>query len=293
MAEALNSAWESMGHIADAFAEMYVYGFRIANPKDNIFNLTDSKIFAAILGMEYLSEYNFYVKSYFFRSRQLFTSQSELDFYKNSAKIVFSYAQKWANTLKDISDMATAIIQSSDPEGETFNFVVLPPPKIDPIPTAPENSKGIILITNTTSNIMIQSGKYIFIVQNGLWFSNFTYPLCIDDAYGTLYLIIFNPPDQAYTVKTENETLMTLKNFEPSNGNITISKAAEIIGVTVQFNVTSSQIDPNTVVSEFPQKIVPLVTSIIIAVLTIIKKKKILNEKKQRSAISSYLNQLS
>jgi len=271
MAEALNSAWDSMGHISDTFASMYIYGFRIANPESNVFNLTDSKVFAALLGIEYLSEYNYYMKIYFFRSRQLLKSQSELDSYKNSAQAVFSYAQKWTNTLKRINDMATAIVQSFDPKGETFNFEVLPPPETHPVPTAPDNSKGIILITNITSNITIQSGKYIFIVQNGSWLSNFTYSLCIDDAYGTLYLVIFNPPDQTYTIKVGNETLITLKNFEPSNDSITITEAAEIIGATIQFNVTASQIDPDTVVPEFPQ-ILPVI-SIIITALIIMKKK--------------------
>ena len=274
MAEAINSAWESMGYIANSFAKMYVYGVRISNPKNNVFNLTDSRIFASQLGLEYLSEYNYYVKTYFYRSRQILKSQSELDYYRVMAQTALSYAQKWAKTLSNIQHMATAIIQASDPEGETFEFELIPPPELNPYPEIPENSKGFIVQINAPTNITLQSGEYILIVQNGEWYSNFTYPLYIDDAYGTQYLIIFNPPNQSYTVQTNNETIIKLENFEISNGNITTSTAGEITGTEAEFKVSFLQIDPTTVIPEYPQNLIQLI--IIIATLgtTVLLRKK-------------------
>ncbi|MEM5868185.1 MAG: hypothetical protein QXG39_09750, partial [Candidatus Aenigmatarchaeota archaeon] len=154
-------------------------------------------------------------------------------------------------------------------------FELLPPPEANPYPAIPENARGFIVQINAATNITLKSGEYVLIVQDGQWYSNFTYPLYIDDAYGTQYLIIFNPQNQSYTVQTSIETTIKLENFEISNGNITTSTAGKIIGTTAEFKVSDSQIDPTTVIPEHQQNLILCLFILTMLIITIKRKKKI------------------
>jgi len=149
--------------------------------------------------------------------------------------------------LEGIRAISEADASLSDPEGVNFSLEFSPPPTSSPFPVVPENSSGFILIANGTSSITLSSGNYKFIVENRTWFSNFTYSLYVDDAYGNSYLIVFNPPQQQYSIEIRNETPVTLKNFALVNGEVKLSDAGKTTGKHILFNVVRSQVDPTSV----------------------------------------------
>jgi len=247
MANALHEAWEDMRYMSRMYVKMFFHAHAIANPKDGTLNLTNSDVLASLYGLLCLTEYHFYMTSYFYESNHfienfLSPNESELNSLKSHAEKVFSDAEEWANVLENIYDYAEAIVLSVDPEGSNFNFTLSPP--INVLPIMPENASGFVLIVNSTSNILLKQDSYVFSVQNRTWLSNFTYSFYVDDANGTAYLILCNPPEGQYQVETQNETQMILTNFESSNGNITLSRIEEVFSTELQFNVAESAVVP-------------------------------------------------
>jgi hypothetical protein len=269
MAEALNAAWESTGQASDAYLALYSYGDMVAYPIGDQFNLTEAQIFASTYGVACLVEFRYYMYSYFYRSRQLFVSESELNMLKDSAQAMFNEAVDWAGRLGKILDLSEALVGEDDPPSEfatlaarTINDVAHIPQLISPLnifPEIPANLSGLTVICGLTPNITLSSEAYVFAVQNGMWHSNFSYSIYVDDPYGRSYLIIFNPPQQSYEVKVQNETSFCLKNFKPENETITITDAGNVTGTEVYFNVTNSSVDPESVIPEFsPVTFLPL-----------------------------------
>ncbi|RLI96260.1 MAG: hypothetical protein DRP00_05570, partial [Candidatus Aenigmatarchaeota archaeon] len=173
MAQALHAAWIDQGLLAKTYFNMYDFAYQVAHPLGNVFNLTCSDVFAGLYGTLCLLEFHYYMNLYFYRSRQLFVSESELEGLKSSAQTAFSHAEDWAGVLENISSYAEAIVNLSDPEGTIFNFTFGEP--LNLLPVVPENSSGFILASNFTSRISMRCGSQVFLVEDGKWFSNFTY----------------------------------------------------------------------------------------------------------------------
>jgi len=254
MADAIYSAWESEGNISNIYYKMYNYGYEITHPQDTTLNLTKSKIWSGLAGLEYIYEYRYYDLRYYITHAEFLRGitnpsewQSDLTWYSNAAQAALSHAEDWENTLVNILALSQCDVESYDPGGVNFNLEFSPPPRSSPFPVVPENSSGFAVIANGTSSITLSSGNYKFIVENRTWFSNFTYSLYVDDAYGNSYLIVFNPPQQQYSVEVENETLLTVKNFALTNEGVTISDAGGATGKHIVFNVVGSNVDPASV----------------------------------------------
>jgi len=262
MAEALNAAWESAGQASDTYLALYMYGGLVAYPIEDKFNLTEAQIFASTYGFACVTEFRYYMYSHFYRSRQLFVPESELNMLKDNAQTMFNRAVNWAGLLSKIQDLSKALVSEDDPPNDyttltvqAINNVMDMPQPIPPInifPELPANLSGFSLISEPTPNITLSSETNIFIVKNGRWWSNFSYSIYVDDPYGRLYLIIFDPPQQTYKVTVQNETSFYLKNFKPENETITIKEAGSITGTEIHFNVTNSSVDPESVIPEFP-----------------------------------------
>jgi hypothetical protein len=78
----------------------------------------------------------------------------------------------------------------------------------------------------------------------------------VDDAYGSLYLIMFNPQEQHYRVEAQNATSMQVVNFTPTGDNVTLSSAGNFTATELEFNVANSSVDPSTVTPEFSSALV-------------------------------------
>jgi len=247
MANAIHYAHESMRDLSNIYYNMSTYGYKIANPENNIFNLTNSRIWSSLAGTEYISEYRYWELTYYYLSKERSTSQSDLSFYSIAAQAALSHAEDWRNALVNILALSQGDVESHDPEGVNFSLEFSPPPTSSPFPVVPKNSSGFVLIANRTSSVTLNSGNYKFIVENRTWFSNFTYSLYVDDAYGNSYLIVFNPPSQQYSVELKNETSVTLKNFILVNGEVKLSDTGKITGKHILFNVVNSQVDSASV----------------------------------------------
>jgi len=266
MAEALNAAWESAGQASDTYLALYTYGGLVAHPIGDKFNLTEAQMFASTYGFACLAEFRYYMYSHFYRSRQLFVSKSELNMLKDNAQTMFNWAVNWAGLLGKIQDLSEALVGEDDPPSESTTLAIraindatgipqlIPPANI--FPEIPANLSGFSLISEPTPNITLSTEANIFTVQNGMWWSNFSYSIYVDDPYGQLYLIIFAPPQQTYKVTAQNETSFCLKNFKPENETITITEAGNITGTEVYFNVINSAVDPESIIPEFPPVII-------------------------------------
>jgi hypothetical protein len=254
MADAIYSAWESEENISNIYYKMYNYGYEITHPQDTTLNLTKSKIWSGLAGLEYIYEYRYYDLEYYITHAEFLRGitnssewQSDLTWYSNAAQAALSHAEDWRNTLVNILALSQCDVESYDPGGVNFSLEFSPPPTSSPFPVVPENSSGFAVIANGTSSITLSSGNYKFIVVNRTWFSNFTYSLYVDDAYGNSYLIVFNPPQQQYSIEIRNETPVTLKNFALVNGEVRLSDAGKTTGKYILFNVVRSQVDPTSV----------------------------------------------
>jgi len=173
--------------------------------------------------------------------------KEELDECNRYVQIVISNAQWWRNDLERILEISRADIESLDPEGVNFSFRFSPPPKFNPFPVISGNSSGFILVMNKTLSVTLSSENYKFIVENGTWFSNFTYSLYVNDVSGNSYLIVFNPPSQEYSVELKNETSIALKNFAIANGEVKLSDAGKTFGKRILFSVVGFQVDPKSI----------------------------------------------
>jgi len=274
MAEALHAAWEDMGYMAEMYFQMNLLGERIASPEGNMFNLTDSRAFTALYGVLCISEYHYYMNSYFYRSRQLFdvwnwrvVDQSELDGLEDSAELTLSHGMEWAEILGNIQDYATAIVHSTDPEGSVFNFPLLPDTTL--LPTIRESSKGFVLTANSTASIQMLSGALAFLVENRTWHSNFTDAFYVDDIHGAAFLILSNPPEQDYTVNVDDNVNVVLKNFDFSNGNVTVTEVGANTGPT-SFTVANSYVDPLSIGPTEPSEPPPIFTPAILILIVVI-----------------------
>ena len=247
MATTISTAWKSMKTISDAYYSIHIYGYKVAYPENNILNLTNSIIWACLVGGEYLNEYWYWELTYYYKSMEHNVPTSELNEYQRNAQIALWNAQSWRNALKRIHAISEADVSLSDPEGVNFSLEFLPPPSTSPFPVVPKNSSGFVLVANRTSSLTLSSGNYKFIVENRTWFSNFTYSLYVDDAYGNSYLIVFNPPQQQYSVEMENEAPVMLKNFALTNDGVKVSDAGKATGKHIVFNVVGFNVDPASV----------------------------------------------
>jgi len=191
---------------------------------------------------------------------------------KECADSALSLAQSWADMLRKMHSYAEAIVNRVDPEGSTFSFTFQSP--IIVFSVAPPNSSGFVLITNQTVNITMRCGTYFFIVQNREWFTNFTYSVYVDDPYGRIYLIIFNPPEQHYEVKTQNETQIYIKNFKPENETVVIVEVGNVTGTEVYFDVVNSSVNPETIIPEFSSLILQIFTLLVASMLIFFIKAK-------------------
>jgi hypothetical protein len=120
----------------------------------------------------------------------------------------------------------------------------------------PSGSSGFVLIANSTSTISLTCGECSFSVENRSWFSNFTYSFYVDDAYGSMYLIVVNPPEQHYRFEAQDATSVQVVNFSPAGDNVTLSSAGNRTAAEVEFNVANSCVDPSTVTPEFSSALV-------------------------------------
>jgi hypothetical protein len=204
---------------------------------------------------------------------------------KDNAQTMFNRAVNWAGLLGKIQDLSEALVSEDDPPNDytTLNVQAInnvmdvpqPIPPINIFPEIPANISGFSLISEPTPNITLSSEANIFIVKNGMWWSNFSYSIYVDDPYGRLYLIIFDPPQQTYKVTVQNETTLCLKNFKPENETITITEAGNITGTEIWFNVTNSAIDPESIVPEFQTvTILPIFLSLTIIGSIFAKRRK-------------------
>jgi hypothetical protein len=251
MAEAINSATELAGRISKIYYDMNEYGYEITHPQDTIsapaLDLTKSQIWSSLVGLEYIAEYRYWELTYYYLSRELTTSQSDLSQCRNRAQEALSNAEGWRNALVNILALSQCDVESHDPGGVNFSLKFSPPPTSSPFPVVPKNSSGFVLVANRTSSLTLSSGNYKFIVENRTWFSNFTYSLYVDDAYGNSYLIVFNPPQQQYSVEMENEAPVMLRNFALTNDGVKVSDAGKATGKHVVFNVVGFNVDPASV----------------------------------------------
>jgi len=239
MAQSLHEAWEAMKHESDVYFDLHKYGQKMANPINNIFNLTNVQIFSALQGIRCVIEYYYYMNCYFYTEGQYLNPKraQEAATMKEMADSAISQAKDWASMLEKIHGYAKAIIDKVDPEGSTFNFTFQPP--IIVFPVIPPNSGGFVLIANQTVNITMNCGSYYFIVQNREWFTNFTHSIYVDDPFGRIYLIIFNPPEGKYDVEAQDYTPLTLIKFVPTTDGVILSRIEE--GTTTM----SFEVSPN------------------------------------------------
>ncbi|MHA1581945.1 MAG: hypothetical protein ACTSYM_05590 [Candidatus Baldrarchaeia archaeon] len=215
--------------------------------------LVDKTIITVLYGTLCLLEFHYYMNLYFYRSRQLFVSESELEGLKSSAQTAFSHAEDWAGVLENISSYAEAIVNLSDPEGTIFNFTFGEP--LNLLPVVPGNSSGFILASNFTLRISMRCGSQVFLVEDGKWFSNFTYATFVDDPYGNFYLVVFAPPDGNFTVKSLTAVNMSIVVFEPQDGEVASSNVGKVSGTEIYFEVENSSVKPESITSKPPEEV--------------------------------------
>ncbi|MEM3551395.1 MAG: NosD domain-containing protein [Candidatus Bathyarchaeia archaeon] len=241
MAEAIHSAWVDMGLEAQIYYKMQEWGAKVASPRNGILNLDDAKVFAGVYGIQGLVEYHYYECVYYYKSHQAFVSQSELNGYKNSAFLALDRAEDWADILEQIDGYAAAIVNSFDPEGLTLNYVLSPP--VNPLPAIPENAFCIALIARSTFDLNLTCGRYVFTVQNRTWDSNFPCPFYFDDAYGSSFLLIFNPPKGEYIVRVPVQTEIALVTVQLSEGEVHVETVLNVTADTLHFNMPLATVE--------------------------------------------------
>ncbi|MEM3753323.1 MAG: NosD domain-containing protein [Candidatus Micrarchaeaceae archaeon] len=239
MAQSLHDAWEDMKVISQIYSDLKRYGEKIAKPVNNQFNLTNAKLLACFLGVRCIIEFDYYIHCYTHTMGQYLNPKrlQEADGLKRFAESLLSEAKGWADMLKKIRGYAEAIVNKGDPEGSSFDFTFQPPKNV--FPSAPHHPQGLILIANSTTNLIMKCGNYHFIVQNREWFTNFTNAIYVDDPYNNTYLIIFNPPEGKYDVEAQNFASLTLVKFALSTNGVILSRVGEGT-TTMSFEVSSS-----------------------------------------------------
>ncbi|MEM2292751.1 MAG: NosD domain-containing protein [Nitrososphaerota archaeon] len=239
MAQSLHDAWEDMKVISQIYSDLKRYGEKIAKPVNNQFNLTNAKLLACFLGVRCIIEFDYYIHCYTHTMGQYLNPKrlQEADGLKRFAESLLSEAKGWADMLKKIRGYAEAIVNKGDPEGSSFDFTFQPPKNV--FPSTPHHPQGLILIANSTTNLIMKCGNYHFIVQNREWFTNFTNAIYVDDPYDNIYLIIFNPPEGKYDVEAQNFASLTLVKFALSTEGVILSRVGEGM-TTMSFEVSSS-----------------------------------------------------
>jgi parallel beta-helix repeat protein len=241
MSEAIHSAWVDMGLEAQIYYKMREWGTRLAGPRSGILNLDDAQIFAGIYGVQALVEYHYYECVYYYKSHQAFVPKSELEGYKNSALLALDRAEDWAEILNRIGGYAEAIVNSFDPEGLTLNYVLNPP--VNPLPSITENAYCIAVIAYSTFDLNLTCGKYVFTVHNRTWSSNFSCPFYFDDAYGSSFLLIFNPPRGEYIVRVPRQTEIALTTVQLSNGKVHVETVLNVTADTLCFSMPLATVE--------------------------------------------------
>ncbi len=101
--------------------------------------------------------------------------------------------------------------------------------------------KGIII--NSTSDVIVQMGSFVFLVESHRWFSNFSNSFYSDDPYGNNYLIIESPPDGEYKVSLKEGRVIIL-NYKVVNGELVTSEVIRTDREKFSFKVKDSEALP-------------------------------------------------
>ena len=248
-AEAFHSAWEAAGLVADSFKNLGSLGLRMGDVNSGPLDLRNSAAFQAYFGVLFVAQYIYFTNMYFCKSRALFPNKDELDALKCEAKSCLRYATEWANQLKNIERYAEALISNKDPQGANVEFEFYLP--VEFLSSPPPVSNGFVIITKT-SNITLTAANYTLIVRNGKWHSTFPYSLVVDDPYGSLYILFFNPPNMTYNVKLQENAPLSLSNFMAEENIITKTDLGSLVTSELNFSVTNSLIDPESIIISIP-----------------------------------------
>ena len=103
MARSIHAAWEDQGYIGETYLNMYHVAYQIAHPENNVFNLTNSDVFASLYGTLCLLEFHYCMHTYFYRSHQIGVSETELKGLSQSAETALDHAEVWADFLESIN----------------------------------------------------------------------------------------------------------------------------------------------------------------------------------------------